>query len=313
MNNLRVEINGQPVGFSAATVNFSIEQLAHTFDLTMPYSAITNPLPVEAFLGRTKIFSGQIDGTSINTSADKSEMRVFGRSMSANLIDSRIKMDAVYNQDFDQLLKSVVTDFGLSVKNNFTGEMPEIFEFMINGESPVNSLATIAKQQNLTIIEDVGTLIIERPGELSMKNIRLEEGLNVKDLSIERNWSAQFYHYEVQGAWDGAEAIVTYAPANTCRKKVIIADKLQSEESCRLRAEFERDLAIAKGLIVRGTVPGLHQELTGKTINKNIEFKSKLLTETLLVKSISLTANASQEETRFELFRPFKEEFVDEY
>jgi prophage tail gpP-like protein len=123
-----------------------------------------------------------------------------------------------------------------------------------------------------------------------------------------------FYHYEVQGAWgEDTKAIVTYGGANTSRKRVIMADKLQDDESCQDRAEYEKNLAIAKGLTVKATVPGIWQELTGQSLNRLILVKSKKETfeEKLLIKSVSVTVNDKAQSTDVELFPPFAEKAND--
>lgn len=306
MNELRLKINGKTVPFEQADLTFSIEQLAHTFSCTINYQHIDSPLPVQFFLNEQLIFTGQIDST--NSNANKT-ISITGRSLSAHLIDSRIKLNAIYNQTFDALLTLIVKEFDLSVKNKVATPLPLIPEFQINAESPLQNLAQIAKQQNLILLEQNGQIQIERPGQAAITNLILEEGKNLQELNIQRNFAHQFYHYEIQGAWDGAEAIVTYAPANSCRKKVIIADKLQDQSSCQTRAEYERDLAIAKGLTVSAQVPGLHKELTNSILNKTVVVKStqRHFEERLLIKSIRLAVTQKGQNTHITLFRPFSE------
>lgn len=307
MNKLHLFINGQSVQFYAASLVFSVEQLAHTFNCSIPIYNITQPLPVEFKLNDKTIFTGQIDGTDTQTDSGRETLRIYGRSLSANLIDSRIKMDAIYGQPFDKLLAKVVADFGLGVNNQVKGALPQIPEFQINAENPVSNLAQIARQQGLVMFEHLGAIQIEKPGQFTLENIRLEEGINLQNFRISRNWADQFYHYEVQGAWDSAEAIVTYAAANTSRKKIIIADKLQDQASCQARAEYERDLAIAKGLTVSATVPGIHPQLTAATLNKIVQIQSKPkgFNENLLMKSITINVTDKQQSTNIALFRAF--------
>jgi prophage tail gpP-like protein len=307
MAELTLYINNQRVLFTQASVTFSFEQLAHSFSATIPALNVTQPLPVVFKLDGKPLFNGQIDsaGDDVNSSSDKTV--ITGRSLSANIIDSRIKLDAIYNQRFDQLLNIIVSPFGLNVRSDTT-QLPEIPEFQINAESPVANLAQIAKQQNLMLIERNGDIVIQQPGQHHEQNIVLAVGHNVQSLSIKRSFQNQFYRYEIQGAWDDAFAVVNDETVNTCRTKVIIADKLQNAESCKTRALYEKNLAIAKGLHATATLPGLHPLLTGETINKTISVKNskKQFNETLLVKSISLSVNDKSENTTVELFRPFE-------
>lgn len=307
MHKLTLFINGHRVPFQSASLSFSLGQLAHTFSATVPDVEINNPLPVQFKLNNTLIFTGQIDSASEDVSGSEDKVSISGRSKSANLIDSRIKIDALYNQRFDQLLEHIVSDFGLTVKNNLPSMMPLplVPEFQINAESAVANLAQIAKQQNLILIEQNGVIVIERPGEFTEKNIQLKMGVNTQNLSIKKNWADQFYHYEIQGAWDDAEAIVLDENINHCRKKIIIADKLQDEASCRTRALYERNIAIAKGLHASATLPGLYPELTGLALNKLISVEKKNFKENLLIKTVNISVSDTSESTQVELFRPF--------
>ena len=307
MNKLTLFVDGQHVPFQSASLSFSLEQLAHTFSATIPDIDIDDPLPVQFKLNNQVIFTGQIDSASDDFSGSEDKVSINGRSKSANLIDSRIKVDAIYNQRFDQLLNLIVSDFGLGVKNNLPSVMPLplVPEFQINAESPVANLAQIAKQQNLMLIEQNGVLVIEQPGQFTEKNIQLKMGVNTKDLRIKKNWANQFYHYEIQGAWDDAEATVFDKSITPCRKKIIIADKLQDEASCRTRALYERNIAISKGLHASATLPGLYSELTGFALNKLISVQKRTFKENLLIKTVNLSVSETSESTREELFRPF--------
>ncbi len=307
MNKLILFVNGEQCAFQRASLSFSLDRLAHTFSATIHDININQPLPVEFKLNNKLIFVGQIDSVSDDISATEDKVSINGRSKSADLIDSRIKIDAIYNQQFDQLLDHIISDFGLSVKNNLPSSvsLPLVPEFQINAESPVANLAQIAKQQNLILIEKNGVIVIERPGEFKEENITLKMGVNTKDLTIQKNWANQFYHYEIQGAWDGAEAIVTNDKIAQCRKKIIIADKLQDEASCQTRALYERNIAIAKGLHGSATLPGLYVELTGAALNKLINVQKKNFNEDLLIKTVTLSVSETSTSTKVELFRPF--------
>lgn len=306
MSDLTLHINNKKVRYSQASIVFSIEQLAHSFNATIPNVDIKEPLPVQFKLGGEVIFTGQIDaaGNDVNSSSD--QIKITGRSLSANLIDSRIKLDAIYNQTFDKLMNMVVGSFGLGVRNE-AGILPEVPEFQINAESPLENLSQIAKQQNLMLIEDSGDIVIQKPSQHHEQNTVLEVGNNIESLNITRNFKDQFNTYEIQGGWDDAFAIATDSSVNSSRIKVIIADKLQDSASCKTRAEYEKNIAIAKGLHASTNLAGLHKALTGKAINKTIAVKNskKNFSETLLIKTISITVSDKSESTSVEMFRAF--------
>ncbi|MGR6861820.1 phage tail protein [Aliivibrio salmonicida] len=310
MSRLTLFISGQHIPFLSADVGFSIEQLAHTFTCSIAPMVITKPLPVEFKLNGKRILVGSIDTVGTNTASSEFAMSLSGRSLSANMIDSKITMDAVYDQTLDALIGSVASDFGLTVASLVdTSALGVIEEFQINAESPVDNFSQLAKEQGVILIERNGVLTIENPAHAALKSVRLEVGKNIESITIDRNFTKHFYHIEVQGQWNDAHAVVTYAPANTQRKMVIVSDQLQSAASCKARAEYERDLAIAQGLTVSTSIPGLFNELTGDAINRIIPVidAHQKFNEQMLIKSLTLSVNDSSSETKIELFRPFEE------
>lgn len=311
MNPLSLYINGQRVLFLSAEIGFDIEQLAHTFTCRIVPMAITNPLPVEFKLDDKRIFIGTIDTVGTNTASGEFSMSLSGRSLSANMIDSKITMDAVYDETLETLLINTGRDFGLTVNSLVDPSMLSLIEeFQINAESPVDNLAQLAKEQGVILIERNGVLTLENPAHGALQGVRLEVGKNIEALTIARNFTKQFYHIEVQGQWDDAHAVVTYAPANTQRKRVIVSDQLQSAESCLARAKYERDLAIAQGLTVSTSIPALFYELTGSAINRTVPVVdvNQGFNEAMLIKSLTLSINGTTAGTTIELFLPFEEQ-----
>lgn len=307
MSQLTLLIDKKPMVFLSAELNYDIEQLAHTFRCSIEPMTITRPLPVEFKLGDKRIFSGAIDTASTSTQTSSNSMEISGRSKSANMIDSRITMDAQYGQTLETLLRSVAKEFGLDVTSLVETQIVE--EFQINAESPVDNLAQLVKEQGFILMERDGVLALEKPAHAAINTHTLEVGLNIESLNLERNFTNQFYHIEVQGQWDDAHAVVTYAPANTTRKTVFVCDQLQSTEACQSRAVYERSLAIAKGLNASASIDNLIYELTGNAINRTIRVSDtyQRFNETLLIKSIALSVDDSAVKTSLTLFRPFTE------
>lgn len=309
MSKLTLLINQVPQRFISANVSFSIEQLAQTFECTLPQIKVDAPSEIEWRLDDTPIFKGQIDSYNLQQTESGETHKISGRSLCAHLIDSRIKLDAIYNQSFDQLLAKVIAPFGLSVVNQVRGKMPIVPEFQIVAESPLQNLAQIAKQQGLVLHEQLGQINIEKPGQFRVESLRLQESVNLQNITLSRNWSQLFHHIEIQGAWDGAEAIVKNPQIHSARTKVIVSDKMQTQESCQTRAQYEHDLAIAQSLMVSATVPGLHTQLTGQRLNQMVHvlIPSQQLDENLLIKSITLSVNVQSQSTQVSFMRPFNQ------
>ena len=309
MKKLSLLINGAQVPFYQANVNYSVEQLAHTFNCTIAPMNITQPLPVEFRLDNTPILTGQIDQVDSSTTSSSHEISITGRSRSANMIDSRITMDALYDQNVEKLLRSLAKPFGLSVKS-LVASMPVIPEFQINAESPVENVAQIIREQGFMLIERNGVLTIENTAHATIQGIGLEVGNNIETLDITRTFNKQFYRTEVQGAWDDASAVITSPQINKMRTRVIICDQLQRADACLSRATYERDLAIAESLTASANIPDLFQVLAIDGLNRVIRVidEKQNFNEMLVIKALGLSVSESASSTSVELFRPFKEQ-----
>lgn len=309
MKKLTLLINGSHVPFYQANINYSVEQLAHTFSCQIPAMNIEEPLPVEFHLNDSLILSGQIDKADSSTSSSSDEVTISGRSKSANMIDSRITMDALYDQDVQQLLSKLAKPFGLSVKS-LVGTLPAIPEFQINAESPVENVAQLIREQGFMLVERNGVLTIENTAHATVPGIGLEVGHNIESLDINRTFNKQFYRTEVQGAWDDASAVVTSPAINKSRTMVIICDQLQRAEACLSRAKYERNLAIADSLTASTTIAELFPELAINGLNRIIQVRDdkQNFNEMLVIKALGLSVSESSMSTSVELSRPFKEQ-----
>ncbi|PJC85313.1 phage tail protein [Vibrio sp. HA2012] len=311
MKKLTLHINGSNVPFYKADLNYSVEQLAHTFNCTIPVMTITQPLPVEFRLDDVLILTGQVDQVQSTTESSSQTVSISGRSKSANMIDSRITMDAIYDQPIDKLLHKLAKPFGLDVRcqvNHST--LSQVPEFQINAESPIENVAQLIREQGLMLIERKGVLTIENTAHATIAGIGLETGNNIENLSITRTFNKQFYRTEVQGAWDDANAVITSSGISNQRTMVIICDQLQSAEACLSRATYERDLAIAESLTASTNIAGLFPELTIDGLNRVIRVidKQQEFNEMLVIKALGLSVSESSANTSVELFRPFKEQ-----
>ncbi|MEZ8501692.1 phage tail protein [Vibrio splendidus] len=309
MNTLTMHIDGKPRTFYQANLNYSIEQLAHTFSCSIEPMGIESPLSVEFFLNDKSILIGQIDGVDSNTDSSAHAVSISGRSKSANMIDSRITMDALYNLNVEELLRHVAKPFGLKVKS-LVKSMPVIPEFQINSESPVENVAQLIREQGFMLVERNGVLIIENTAHTTISNIGLETGNNIDSLNIKRTFNQQFHTIDVQGQWDDASAQVVNPNVDSSRTMVITCDQLQNREACLSRAKYERNLAIAQSLTASSTIADIFPELAIDGLNRVIRVadQEQSFSEMLVIKSLGLSVSESSTETSVELFRPFKEQ-----
>lgn len=311
MNTLTMRINGRSVPFYTAELNYSLEQLAHTFSCSIPVMNIEKPLPVEFYLNDKLILTGQIDSVDSATGSSSRSVNITGRSKSANMIDSRITMDALYDMTIDKLLRKLATPFNLDVQSLVSSSSLEpVFEFQINAESPVENVAQVVREQGFVLVERNGVLTIENAAHATIQSIGLEVGNNIEQLDISRKFDKQFHTIEVQGAWDDASASVTSSDIDSSRKLVIISDQLQTEQACLSRANYERNSAIAQSLTASSSIADIFPELAIDGINRVIRVidKRQNFSEMLVIKALGLSVSESSATTSIKLARPFKEQ-----
>ncbi|MGR5478995.1 phage tail protein [Vibrio crassostreae] len=309
MNQLTMQIDGLKHPFYEAHLNYSVEQLAHTFRCSIVPMKIVEPLPVEFFLNEQLIFVGQIDSADSDTGSSSQTVSVVGRSKSANMIDSRITMDALYDLNVEDLLRRLAKPFGLGVKS-LVKEMPMIPEFQINAESPVENVAQLIREQGFVLVERGGVLNIENTAHAIMNNIGLEVGKNIESMNIKRTFNQQFHTIDVQGAWDEASAQITNSNIQRARTMAIVSDQLQTADACLSRAKHEKNLAIAQSLTASSSIAGVFPELAIDGLNRVIRVKDEEqdFSEMLVIKSLELSVSENSTRTEIELFRPFKEQ-----
>lgn len=309
MNQLTMQIDGLKHPFYEAHLNYSVEQLAHTFRCSIVPMKIVEPLPVEFFLNEELIFVGQIDSADSETGSSSQTVSVVGRSKSANMIDSRITMDALYDLNVEDLLRRLAKPFGLGVKS-LVKEMPMIPEFQINAESPVENVAQLIREQGFVLVERGGVLNIENTAHAIMNNIGLEVGKNIESMNIKRTFNQQFHTIDVQGAWDEASAQITNSNIQRARTMAIVSDQLQTADACLSRAKHEKNLAIAQSLTASSSIAGVFPELAIDGLNRVIRVKDEEqdFSEMLVIKSLELSVSENSTRTAIELFRPFKEQ-----
>lgn len=307
MSKLILLLDGKETPFYSASITYSMDQLAHTFDASIEPQMIAAPLPVQFTLDGKSIFTGQIDRVSRATNSSSMSISINGRSKSANLIDSTITMDAEYGQDLSKLLTAVVSKFGMSVDCQVKTDTVD--EFQINAESPINSLAQLVKEQGFILIERQGQLVIEKPAE-KQADLALQVGKNLSSISIEQNFATRFNKIEVEGAWGEKEKGTAIDSAiNKQRVKVIVADQLQGQKNCQSRADYEKGFAIANSLTVSTSLPFITQELGLNELNRVIRVvdESQQFNQQMLIKSITLSVSDSEQTTALSLCVPFAE------
>ena len=306
MSKLVLLLNGKETLFHSASITYSLDHLAHTFNAEILPKRINSPLEVQFKLGDKSIFIGQVDSVSSETN-NAISISIHGRSKSANMIDSTITMDAEYGQNLSKMLTSVAGKFGMQVDCKVKTDIVE--EFQINAESPISNLAQLVKEQGFVLIERQGKLVIEMPAT-QQANLELIVGKNITSISIEKNFSSRFNQITVEGSWgEKDKGTAIDSSINKHRVKVIIADQLHGKKNCQSRADYEKKLSIANSVTVSVSLPFITSELSQNALNRVVQVidEQQDFNKLMLIKSISLSVSESQQTTSLSLCAPFSE------
>lgn len=206
---------------------------------------------------------GHIDSIDHATPANNNMITFTGRSMSQDIIDSRITHTS-YNQTLDELATTLFAKFEQTFTTKIATKPVE--DFSIVAESAFESLNQLAKQQNLLFIENSdGSVELVEPANVDNSHLNLN-ATNLSNFKFSENLSAFFYKNTVKTnpGKDNLEPNIhnnhkfTLQIDNVRKTRIqeVIADSLTNEQACEDRANEIVSLAKAQSIGATGTSRG---------------------------------------------------------
>lgn len=299
------------------SVSRSIRSLSGWFDISSSADDLGR-LPirvndsVQIVAGTSDVLlTGFVERLGVRQDAGAHEIRIGGRDITADLIDSTLRTK-VFNGPigFQQLVTNVLREQGLSSIRvvNEAGQLKEISgSELVSGEIGESAFAFLERyarrvQVILTTNED-GNVLIMRAGaiESGVGLIREDNSplTNVLASSVEVNVAGRFGSYACQGQlapagadFDGSTNEAT-AQSGTARDRNIRstrffefeAETAMDSDACGDRAKLEGNVRRAKSLDYQATVQGVPAQLK---LNRRIRVRDDFcnINDTLLITDV---------------------------
>jgi prophage tail gpP-like protein len=157
---LRIVIGGvELTGWTGATIEMHIDQLADAFSVSAPFdpsdkvlSSIFKPYAyqaVELYIGPDIALKGRLDSIATSLTPEGRLLTIQGRSSTAQLIDCSIDGPLeFYAQPLSALARQVCQPFGIGVRADGDTEAVDVARGEY-GQSPIDFLNAIARPRNL--------------------------------------------------------------------------------------------------------------------------------------------------------------------
>ncbi len=262
-NNIKLTIGSEQILAQELSITKTIDALCDTFNLQMPFKSLSVHQQVKISINDIDIMVGHIDSIDHATPANNNTITFTGRSMSQDIIDSRITHVA-YNKTLAELATVLFAKF----EQTFTTkvETKPVKDFSIVAESAFEKLNQLAKEQNLLFVEHSdGSVELVEPANVDNSHLNLGY-TNLSDFKVSENLSVFFYKNTVKinpgkynlnpNAHGNHKFTLQVDNVRQTRIQEVIADSLTSEQACHDRALEIVSLAKAQSIGATGTSKG---------------------------------------------------------
>jgi prophage tail gpP-like protein len=194
-------------GWKALRITRELDRMASDFDLTaagrwpgqgepiMPF------MPVVLRLGGVVVLTGFVDVVAPTIEAKRHDVRIAGRSKTAQLIDCtpELKGSELRGATLDAAARALAAPFGVAVRAE--AEMGEPFKseaMLDHGETAYEAIERLARLRSVLATDAPdGALVLTRTGEARAKD-SLVEGVNIEVGKVVLDGSKRFSRYIVQ-------------------------------------------------------------------------------------------------------------------
>lgn len=264
-------------GWTSLRLSRGVEQVAGGFELTVTerFEGLAKPRPIRkgqkcaVSIDGERIIQGWVDVVAPDYDADNHTLGVSGRDATGDLVDCAAicKAGTYHNRTLAQIAQDLAAPFKVAVIVRTDVGAP-FAEWRIEpGETVMENLERAARYRGVLLMSDgQGNLVITQPGELQAP-AALELGKNILKASGHSSLQQRFAEYIVKAQQAGTDMLFGDAAAapsasvldtaiGRYRPTVIIAEDQANAGSCKMRAQWQRTVAAARGDQVVYTVLG---------------------------------------------------------
>lgn len=276
---LRVGAN-RYAGWKSLSLKLGIEQLAHSFNvsLTDRWSENSEPVPieggdtVEVLIDRKTITNGYVDDDSVSYDARSRSLSFSGRSKTCDLVDcSAVRSPGFWrNVNLETIAKDLCDPFGIDVIVDAPqGEKFKRFGIE-EGETGFDCISRAARRRGLLMLTNGdGNLVLDRSGTSKISTV-LEYGVNILRGNKRNSMRSRYSQYilKTQSAGtdedNGKNKSITRtsedAGVERYRPLVIVGDQEESGTELQKRADWERNVRAGRAKRLMYDVAGWYHE-----------------------------------------------------
>ena len=262
-------------GWTGMSVRRSLSSLCGSFELSLSPNWDTIPLGWKAKPGQkctlklenTPLLVGFIEQISEGISENERAIRVSGRDITCDLVDSHpVGLKRVWQSpSVKSLAEYLSSPFQIKIREEAIGKGP-LRVFSIQDETIYSALERAAKLRQLILYTDeTGALVISRPAVIKQNQGVLVEGSHVLSAERTTNTSNRFAEYRMYvmntGALDGNEEnLKVFSEAKDreiARKRVMqfSPEGYAQAQNGKLRLEWEKTVRQAKSEKITVNIP----------------------------------------------------------
>ena len=214
MPDLVLRLDGFDIeGWTAISVNRSLDQLADTFDLQLTTELSSRPAPVPIsegqactiLYGEDVLLSGYIDTVDLSYDATSTSLSVSGRSKAGDLVDcTALKPGSRTggswkDTSFLTIANSICEPFGITCYCDL-GDPKEAYFKLAEGETCFSALERLGKDYGLRVVSfPDGDIQYTRTGIDILPDVVIEGGRNVLAGGVTRDLTERFSDYLFKG------------------------------------------------------------------------------------------------------------------
>jgi len=263
VNNIKLTIGSEQVLAQSLSITKTMDSICDTFSLQIPFKTLPTHKEVSISINGARTMTGFINSIDHATPANNNTITFYGRSMSQDIVDSRITFVA-HDKTLAELATELFAKFGQTFNTKI--KTKPVKDFSIVAESAFESLNQIAKQQNLLFVENNdGSVSLVEPANVDNSHLNLGP-TNLSDFKITENLAA-FFHINTVKTNPGKDNLNHDAHNNhkftlqvnevrKTRTQEVIADSLTNQQACQDRANEIVSLAKSQSISSSGTFKG---------------------------------------------------------
>lgn len=314
-------------GFKSINVQRSLEQATGAFTISLTYDLrslsaffpIKTGDKVRVEISDQAILTGYIDSISGEDNSGGHSISIAGRGLTGDIIDSSLIGQKTFNAPvtLEAIIRRSLDDNGLSGVS-VINEAPSIAPFNANEFVSATTDETLfefleryaRKRQVLLTTNGEGSLVITRASAKRALTALLKgnsnNANNILSSSYMKNAAERFNNYTVKSqlntTFDGStffsdkvsnqEGSSTDSQIRSSRRLQIIAESSSDDFSCQERAEWEKNIRIARATTYTANLQGFFQDKEQTVLwvpNLLVQVKDELadIDSELLIKSVS--------------------------